>query len=82
MRLLFDRNLSPALPAVLADLYPQSLHIWDLAMDTAAAAIRAYARPRGLVIVAKDTEMPCVSKIGSAKAAVPNPTLTLWTASR
>ena len=57
MRLLFDHNLSPALPRALADLYPGSLHVWDLAMDTAAAgAIWAYAHARGLVIVTKDTD--------------------------
>ena len=57
MRLLFDHNLSPALKATLADLYPQSRHVWDLGMDTAAdAVIWDYARARGLVIVTKDAD--------------------------
>ena len=57
MRLLFDHNLSPALKAMLADLYPRSLHVWDLDMDTADdTVIWAYARERGLVIVTKDAD--------------------------
>ena len=57
MRLLFDHNLSPALKATLADLYPQSRHVWDLGMDTATdAVIWDYARARGLVIVTKDAD--------------------------
>ena len=57
MRLLFDHNLSPALKAALADLYPQSRHVWDLGMDTATdAVIWDYARARGLVIVTKDAD--------------------------
>ena len=35
MRLLFDHNLSPDLTTALADLYPQSLHVWNLEMDIA-----------------------------------------------
>ena len=59
MRLLFDHNLSPALPRALADLYPRSLHVWDLAMDTAAdPTIWDYARERGLVIVTNAINSP------------------------
>ncbi len=57
MRLLFDHNLSPVLKRALANLYPQSLHVWDLEMDTADdIVIWAYARERGLVIATKDTD--------------------------
>lgn len=57
MRLLFDHNLSPALKSILADLYPQSLHVWDLEMDTSAdTVIWAYAIERDLVIVTKDAD--------------------------
>ena len=57
MRLLFDHNLSPDLKALLSDLYPQSLHVWDLEMDTAAdTVIWAYALDAGFVIVTKDAD--------------------------
>lgn len=57
MRLLIDHNLSPALKVMLADLRPQSVHVWDLDMDTADdTVIWAYARERSLVIVTKDAD--------------------------
>ena len=57
MRLLFDHNLSPALKVLLGDIWPQSLHVWDLDMDTADdTVIWAYAEEQGLVIVTKDAE--------------------------
>ena len=57
MRLLFDHNLSPALKVLLADIWPQSLHVWDLDMDTADdTVIWAYAEEQDLVIVTKDAD--------------------------
>ena len=57
MRLLLDHNLSPALKGALSDLYPRSLHVWDLDLDTAAdTVIWAYAIEHGLVIVTKDAD--------------------------
>ena len=57
MRLLFDHNLSPDLKALLSDLHRQSLHVWDLEMDTAAdTEIWAYALEHGFVIVTKDAD--------------------------
>ena len=57
MRLLFDHNLSPDLKTLLSDLYHQSLHVWDLEMDTASdTAIWAYALAGGFVIVTKDAD--------------------------
>lgn len=35
MKLLFDQNLSPRLPRLLADLYPDSAHIRELGMRDA-----------------------------------------------
>lgn len=35
MKLLFDQNLSPRLPALLADLYPASAHVIPLGLDEA-----------------------------------------------
>ena len=57
MRLLFDHNLSPDLVALLSDLYPESIHVWDLEMDAAAdILIWAYALEGGFVIVTKDAD--------------------------
>ena len=57
VRLLFDRNLSPQLKRILSDLYPQSLHVADLEMETAAdTVIWEYASARGLVVVTKDAD--------------------------
>nr|WP_310418010.1 DUF5615 family PIN-like protein [Chamaesiphon sp. OTE_8_metabat_110] len=33
MKLLFDHNLSPRLVLILADLYPNSQHVFPLQMD-------------------------------------------------
>jgi predicted nuclease of predicted toxin-antitoxin system len=30
MKLLFDQNLSPRLPRLLADIYPESLHVREI----------------------------------------------------
>jgi len=34
MKLLFDQNLSPRLPSLLADLYPDSAHVRDSGMES------------------------------------------------
>lgn len=52
MKLLFDQNLSPRLPRLLQDLYPESAHIRDLGMrDVTDTQIWEYARANGFVIV-------------------------------
>jgi len=35
MKLLFDQNLSPRLPRILADIYPDSLHVREIGMREA-----------------------------------------------
>jgi predicted nuclease of predicted toxin-antitoxin system len=35
MKLLFDHNLSPRLVGCLADIYPQSSHLYFLGLDQA-----------------------------------------------
>ena len=35
MKLLFDQNLSPRLPRVLADIYPESVHVREINMRDA-----------------------------------------------
>ena len=56
MRLLFDANLSPKLVKQLADLFPASVHLFDLplARDVADSVIWTYAKENGLGIVTAD----------------------------
>jgi predicted nuclease of predicted toxin-antitoxin system len=56
VRLLFDANLSPKLVKQLADLFPGSIHLFDLplARDVADKAIWTYAEDNGLDIVTAD----------------------------
>jgi len=57
MKLLFDQNLSPRLPRVLADLYPDSVHVREVGLrDASDAEIWQYAQQHGLVIVSKDSD--------------------------
>lgn len=57
MKLLFDHQLSPKLATRLADLYPDSSHVYLLGMDQEAdAAIWVYARDHDYVIVTKDSD--------------------------
>ena len=57
MKLLFDQNLSPKLVRRLADLYPDSNHVYQIGIDRAAdKEMRDYARREGFVIVTKDSD--------------------------
>jgi hypothetical protein len=57
MKLLFDHNLPPSLVVRLADLFPQSQHVFPLGLDRANdLEIREYARQNGLLIVTKDVD--------------------------
>jgi predicted nuclease of predicted toxin-antitoxin system len=57
MKLLFDQNLSPRLPSLLADLYPDSAHIRELGMrDATDTEIWDYAKANGFAIVSKDSD--------------------------
>ena len=57
MKLLFDQNLSPRLPHVLEDLYPDSLHVREADLqDATDSEIWAYAKQHGFVIVSKDSD--------------------------
>ncbi len=57
MKLLFDQNLSPRLPASLADLYPGSIHVRHIALAEATdTMIWEYAKQQGFVIVSKDSD--------------------------
>jgi len=57
VKLLFDANLSPALVDGLGSAYPNSTHVRDVGLRTAAdAAIWNYAKANGFAIVSKDTD--------------------------
>jgi predicted nuclease of predicted toxin-antitoxin system len=57
VRLLFDQNLSPRLVGRLADLYPDSAHVFTLGLDQASdAEVWEYARVHGYVLVSKDAD--------------------------
>jgi len=55
MKLLFDQNLSPRLPRLLADIFPDSAHIRELGMrDAADTIIWEYAKANGFAIVSSE----------------------------
>ncbi len=57
MKLLFDQNLSPRLPRVLADIYPESVHVREIKMrDATDTEIWEYAKTHDFVIVSKDSD--------------------------
>ena len=62
MRLLFDHNLSPRLAHRLADLYPDTSHVFLVGLDRASdLAVWAYAQTNGYIIVTKDSDFSDVS---------------------
>ena len=57
MKLLFDHNLSPRLVSRLADLYPDSNHLFNLNLDTAEDSfVWEYAKDNDFTIVTKDSD--------------------------
>ena len=65
MKLLFDHNLPPLLVSRLANLFPQSQHVFALGLDRASDwEIRDYARQNEYSIVTKDADFSelCVLK--------------------
>lgn len=57
MRLLFDENLSPKLPILLAAVFPGSLHVRDCGLlGRADEALWGYARDQEMTIVSKDAD--------------------------
>jgi len=58
MKFLFDENLSPRLVVLLADLFPDSLHVRDVGLQAAEdPLVWNYARDHDFVIVSKDADM-------------------------
>jgi len=57
MKLLFDENLSPKLPRLLAQQFPESLHVRDCGLKGFSdEMIWIYARVQGFTIVSKDAD--------------------------
>ena len=57
MKLLFDQNLSPRLVTRLADLYPDSNHIYPLGLDRVPDhEVHEYAGREGFLLVTKDAD--------------------------
>lgn len=57
MKLLFDQNLSPKLVNRLADLFPNSNHVFPLGFDFAAdTEIWNYAKSNDFILVTKDAD--------------------------
>ena len=57
MKLLFDENLSPKLPQLLANEYPGSVHVREVGLRGAEdRQIWDYGRAQGFAIVSKDTD--------------------------
>ena len=58
MRFLFDENLSPMLVLLLADQFPNSVHVRDVGLKAADdQSVWNYASSQGFVIVSKDSDM-------------------------
>ena len=57
MKLLLDENLSPALVAILSELYPQTAHVRDFGLKSASdPTVWEYAAKEGYTIVTKDAD--------------------------
>lgn len=57
MKLLFDQNLSPRFPRVLANIYPESVHVREIKMrDATDTQIWEHAKTHDFVIVSKDSD--------------------------
>lgn len=58
MKLLFDENLSHKLVWLLADLFPDSVHVRDVGLKAADdPLVWEYARDNDLMLVSKDSDM-------------------------
>jgi predicted nuclease of predicted toxin-antitoxin system len=57
MKLLFDQNLSPRLPASLADIYPDSIHVSYVGLaESPDLDVWTFARDNGFAVVSKDSD--------------------------
>jgi len=62
MKPLFDQNLSPRFVTRLADLYPDSNHVYPLGLDRVPDhEVYEYARREGFLLVTKDADFSDLS---------------------
>ena len=62
MKLLFDHHLSPSLVTRLADLFPESEHVWNVRLhDVADEIVWQYAAAHDFTIVSKDADFSEIS---------------------
>lgn len=67
MKLLFDQNLSPHLPQLLADIYAGSVHVREVGLREADdGTIWEYAKAHGFAIVSKDSDFQQRSLLNGA----------------
>ncbi|MEI6654219.1 MAG: DUF5615 family PIN-like protein [Verrucomicrobiota bacterium] len=59
MKLLFDENLSPKLPGLLAALFPHSVHARECGLRACLSDedVWDYARNNGFAIILKDSDL-------------------------
>jgi predicted nuclease of predicted toxin-antitoxin system len=63
VKLLFDQNLSPRLVQRLSDLYPGSVHVFNIGLDRASDRVLwDYARERGFTLVTQDADFSEMSE--------------------
>jgi predicted nuclease of predicted toxin-antitoxin system len=71
LKLLFDQNLSPRLVEHLADLYPDSSHVYALGLDQASdLTVWSAARNGGFTIVSQDADFSDLSAVLGAPPKV------------
>jgi predicted nuclease of predicted toxin-antitoxin system len=64
MKLLFDQNLSPALSARLADIFPGTAHVQALGLDKADdRQVWEFAKKDQFVIITKDNDFNELSQL-------------------
>ena len=56
MKLLLDANLSPRLVTLLADLFPDSAHVFQVGLGPDDEAIWTFAKDNNFMILSKDSD--------------------------
>ena len=64
MKLLYDQNLSPRLVDRLADLYPNSKHVYEIGLDQSNdGTLWTYAQHHDFIIATRDADFNEISII-------------------